>query len=213
MNRKMIARWMVLVILIAMQAPSALAANAVIRKVEYEGRGRVEVEFKRNVQYENLGLVVKDADKKAVEATIVGFDEDDIEFIVEKVKPNTRYTFTISGVRAGKSGKYGRVKGSFKTPDESKPVIENVDFDAEDDELEIEFMGRVEYRNAKAAVKDARGNSLFTEINKKRSDEMELRVAGIVLGEKYTVTVSGVRVKGSTGSYGSASYTFTAIDD
>ena len=213
MKKRMLALLLALATLMVMIAPSAMAATAAIRSVEYEGRGRVEVEFKRNVQYKNLKLVVKDAKKKTVKATVAGFDEDDLVFVVDDVKPNAKYTFTISGVRAGRSGGYGKVTGSFKTPDESKPVIENVDYDAEDEQLEIEFMGRVEYKNARVAVKSAKGKKLVAEIDYKKSDEMEVYVEGIVLGEKYTVTVSGVRRKGSTGNYGSVSYTFVALDD
>ena len=60
---------------------------------------------------------------------------------------------------------------------------------------------------------DSSGRSLSVRILDRDDDSIEVRVSGLTAGKKYTVKVSGVRSKNSTGSYGSASKTFTARND
>ena len=58
-------------------------------------------------------------------------------------------------------------------------------------------------------VKDSAGKSYTAKILEKDSDEMEVRVSGLKKGTKYTVKVSGVRLKSAGGSYGSVSKSIT----
>ena len=51
--RKLIALALVVLCMISAAIP-AMAASASIRKTEYEGSGKVEVDFKKDVQYKNV---------------------------------------------------------------------------------------------------------------------------------------------------------------
>ena len=51
-----------------------------VSEVEYEGKGKVEVSFKKKVQYKNLKLTVKGKGGKKVSARITGKDHDDVDF-------------------------------------------------------------------------------------------------------------------------------------
>ena len=186
MKKKLLAL-VIAVITIASTTVPALAATPVIEETEYEGSGYVEVDFKRNVQYKNAKVYVKDSSGK-------------------------KYTYTISGVRAGRSGSYKKVSGKFSVPAKNKVSIKSIDYDHDDRELEVEFARKVQYKSTKVSVKDSTGKSYSVKILEKDSDSLELRVKGLKLGKRYTVKVSGVR-SGGSGSYTSASRTFTAIDD
>lgn len=208
--KKIVAALLVVVSLVTCALP-ALAAAPVVKKVKYEGSGKVEVEFtKENVRYRSARISVKDEDGKSYSARITEKDDDELSFKVSSIAAGKSYSFVVSGVRAGRSGSYGSVSGSFKTPAAGKLVIRDVDYDHEDRELELEFGSRVQYKSAKAVVKDASGKSYTVKILEKDSDSIELRVKGLSYGKTYGVQISGVRVKGSGSSYGSVSTTFVA---
>ena len=207
--KKRIVSLLLVVLLLTVSAVPALAAAPKIKKVEYDGNGVVDVDFTtKNVRYKNARVVVKDSAGKRLTAKIIEKDTDEISFKVTGVKAGKKYTFTIPGVRAGKSGSYGTVKGSFSTPS-GKPRIVKVAFDPDYDDLEIDFATDVEYKNLKITVRDADGNKLLIYNIEKDPDNLDMDVEGMVVGKTYTITVSGVRVKG-VGSYTSVSKTFVA---
>jgi len=206
--KKWIAILLALLVLSINTLP-AMAAAAAIKKVEYEGSGYVEVDFKKNVQYKNAKVSVKDTDGKTYKVSIREKDSDDLTFKVSSIAAGKTYGFVISGVRSGKSGSYGSVSGTFSVPAAKSLAIKKLDYDREDKELEIEFNTKVQYKNLKVKVKDANGKSYTVKLREKDSNSVEVRISGLKKGVTYGVQVSGVRVKGS-GSYGSVTKTFTA---
>lgn len=203
----------ILVCLLALMAlVPALAETPEIEKTEYKGSGKVEVDFRQDVQYKKASVTVKDASGKKYTAKIKKKDDDDLTFQVKDIKAGTEYTYTIKGVRSGRAGEYVSVSGTFATPEKAKLSITKVDYDREDQEIDIDFSHKVQYKNLKVTVKDAAGKKYKTKIKSKDSDDVDVRVAGLTPGETYTVTVSGVRLKG-TGKYGKVSATFVAVDN
>ena len=197
------------VLLLTLCAAPALAAAPKVKKTEYEGNGLVEVDFTTNdVRYKSAKVVVKGPDGKKLTASIVEKESDGLTFKVKGLKAGKKYSYTISGVRAGATGSYGKVKGSFKTPSD-KPTIQTVNYDSRDKELEIEFATVVQFKNVKVTIKDASGKKLKISKLEKGQDDLEMMVAGMDKGKTYTVTVYGVRVKG-VGNYTKASKKFVA---
>lgn len=212
--KKLFSLLLVTAALVAAALP-ALAASAAIKKTEYEGSGRVDVDFRSRVQYSNPKVTVRDSSGKTYTAHITERDSDDLTFKAVGISSGKTYTYTISGIRAGSSGSYGRVSGTFKTPGSSgssakKLSIKSLDYDADDRELEIEFSSRVQYNNLRVRVTDSTGAKSYTvRILEKDNDSIDIRVSGLRSGQKYTVKVAGVRA-GSSGSYGGVSKSFTA---
>lgn len=206
--KKFVSVLLALVMMFSIAVP-AMAATPAIRKTEYEGSGYVEVDFKKDVQYKKAKVTVKDSGGKSYKVSIKEKDEDDLTFKISSIAAGKTYKYTISGVRSGKSGKYVSVSGTFKVPAAKKVSIKELDFDYGDKELELEFSSKVQYKNLKVKVKDSKGKSYTVKLHEKDSNSLELRVSGLKKNRKYTVTVSGVRPKGS-GSYGSVSGSFTA---
>lgn len=208
MKKRLIAL-LLAALLLALCAAPAMAAAPKIKETEYEDNGVVEVEFSaKKVTYKSAKVVVKDAAGKKLSVKILEKDSDDITFKVSGLKASSKYTYTISGVRAGKSGSYGSVSGSFKTPADA-PTVKKVKYDKKDKELEVEFATKVQCKGLKVTVTDESGKALTLKKIEKDSDEVEMKVSGMTKGKTYTVTVSGVRVKGK-GSYVSVSKTFVA---
>ena len=204
MKKRLISLVLAVILLLAMATP-ALAAAPKIRRTEYEGGKKVEVDFVGQVSYRNPKITVKDSSGKKLSARIVERDSDDIDFSVSGLKAGRKYTFTLSGVRAGTSGRFGTVKGSFSVP--ANVAIQKLKYDAEDRELEIDFNGKVKYKGTKVSVKDASGREYATRIIEKDKDDMEVKVTGLERGGTYVVTVSGVALKG--GGFATVSKSFT----
>ena len=165
-------------------------------RVEYEGYGRVEVDFRKNVRYDNAMVEVKDSAGAVLSAAIMERDEDDLDFVVENLVPGETYSFTFSGVTYRMSGE-AVPGGSFRVPGEGEVAIKKIDYDRDDRELEIEFVGRVEYEELLVTIEDANGKTYDSTIRERDRDSVELRVSGLERGAEYTVTVSGVRLPDS----------------
>ena len=209
MKKRFIALLLAALMLLLFTAP-ALAAAPAVKETEYKGKGVIEVEFAaKKVTYRNVKVTVKDAAGESLKAKIQKKESDEIRFKVTGLKADSTYTYVISGVRIGKSGSYGTVEGSFKTPAET-PEILKVKYDAKDRELDIDFATKVQYKALKVTVEDESGKALKIKKIKKSNDEIELRIAGMKKGQTYTLTVSGVRVKGSKGAYTTVTKTFKA---
>ena len=62
----------------------------------------------------------------------------------------------------------------------------------------------------KVTVVTASGKTLVSSVIDRDEDSVEIRVSGLVAGERYAVKVGGVRRKGSAGAYKELNCTFTA---
>lgn len=207
--KKRLMAMLLATVLLALCAVPAMAEAPKVKKAEYEGNGVVEVSFNASkVTYKKPAVVVKDAAGSRLTAKIIEKDDDELSFKVTGLKAGNSYTYAISGVRKGNSGAFGKVTGSFKTPSD-KPVIKKVKYDKADKELEIDFATKVQFKNLKVSVVDETGKALTVKKVKKGSDDLEVKVVGIEKGARYTVTVSGVRVKG-VGKYTTVKKTFVA---
>ena len=202
--KRIIALTLMLIVIVCMGAP-AMAAAPKVQTAQYEGRGHVEVDFRTKVQYRNATVTVKSPSGKTLTVRITDLDDDEMSFHVKGLKPNTRYTYTISGIRKKGTTAYGTVSGTFRTP-ASELAVRKAKYDRNDGELELELYGRVEYKEPKAVIRDQNGRTYSCRITDLDRDEMEIAVKDLPSG-KYTVKISGIRLKGET-SYTSISCSF-----
>ena len=125
-----LAAVMMMAIMVLGSASSAFAAAPNKDDVEYDGAGRVEVEFRGKVDWMAPKVTVTDTAGKKYTATIIKKDNDDVTFKVNNYKEGTKYNFAISGVRAKGTSVYGTVKGTFSIPKArtatTKPVTKPV---------------------------------------------------------------------------------------
>ena len=205
MKKRIVALVMALAMLL--MALPAMADAPVIEKIEYEGNGRVEVEFARDVKYKNSKVKVTDWNGKKMDVTVKERDEDSVTFRIDGVKAGKEYDFTISGVKVRGTSGYGKVKGSFTTPDAQLPAVEELEV-KKNGRIEVEFAGKVQYRNLKVKVKDAAGKKYTVSVVKKDNDELDVKVTGLKSNTEYTLVINGVRTKG-TDEYGKLKVSFT----
>lgn len=209
MKKRMISILLVLV-LFAITALPALAAAPKVKKTEYEGNGVVDVDFAKKVSYKSAKVVVKDPSGQKMAVEIIEKDDDDISFKVSGIEAGTKYRYTISGVRAGKSGSFGKVTGSFKTPaaqGSADVQIKKVKYDRDDKEIEVDFSTKVQYKSLKITVENSSGKKMTVKRIDKDDDDLSFKVSGMKSGT-YTIKISGVSVKGAS-NYQTVSKTLT----
>ena len=189
-------------------AAAAASAQTALRAIaEYEGFGLVELDLNRNVSWLEPQVSVTGTDGNTVEAQVLKYDRDDVDFWVPDLTEDQLYTGTVSGTENGET-----VPFEFYASSKVSSMIRKVEYDAEDKELDIEFTMNVEYQNPSVTVTDASGNQYETRIVERDNDGLEVRVKGLTRGSSYTVSVSGVR--GQTfETFESYSLDFVAWDD
>ena len=177
--------------LVMLVAAVAEGFNSDIKRSEYEGNGVVEVDFIRDVRYDNPQLTVTDSTGVSVPAVIINTDDDDIKFRIENPVPGETYDYAFTGLTARRSGEEMKISGSVRVPLEGEVVIRKVQYDR-DGEIEIDFSGTVQYGDVKAAVSSLLGGEFEVVITEKDRDSIEGYVKGLEYGGIYTLTVSGV---------------------
>jgi len=208
--RRMFATLMITIWAIVAAVPAFAAPK--VKKAEYEGKGRVEVDFNSKVKYKNVKVTVKDNKGATYSTTINEKDNDDLTFTIKNFKTGRTYTYTISGVKKNNESSYGKVTGKVTIPTPTTtPKVKEVDYDKGDREVEFEFTTRVQWKGTKVTITDGSKNYV-TRIKEKDSDSIEVKVSKLTIGKKYTYKISGVRVKGAN-SYKTISGTFIARDN
>lgn len=69
--------------------------------------------------------------------------------------------------------------------------------------VEVEFYGKVQYKNVKVTVKDTSGKKYKVTNIRKDSDDISFNIKNFKKGKTYKISVKGVKVRGSK-SYGTA---------
>ncbi len=180
-------------------APANAAAK--IKEAEYEGKGKVEIDFFSKVEYKNLKVTAKDQSGKNVKVKIEDADDDDLTFKLKSFKSGSTYTYKISGIRKKGESKYGTIKGSIKIPKSGGSVpVEKVEYDAKDREVSFEFETKIEYKNLKVTISDGKKNYV-TSIDDDDDedflkDEVEVKVKKLKKGVMYHYTISGIKKAG-----------------
>lgn len=190
-------------------AVPALAAP-VISNAEYEGRGRVEVDFLNDVSYNNVNVEVRDSAGTVYSAVINERDDDDLTFTIENFKSDSTYSYTISGIREYGENSFGQVSGEVVIPGAASiPDIKKADYDREDGEVEFELASPVEWSEDVLVTISDGSKDYPAVILEKEQDSIDLRVDNLEYGKEYTYKISGIRVEGGT-EYRTISGTFLA---
>lgn len=190
----------------------ALAAAPEVERIEYEGNGFIEMDFFRDVSYENLSVKVSDFSGAEYPVTIFERDDDDLTFRAENLAPGETYEIIVSGIREGRTGDFGSVTGQISIPEAGIPAVRSISYDAEDSELDVDFVENVDFTELQLEVTDQSGAVYETRIIEKDRDGFEAKVDGLTPGESYLAKISGVSLSGLN-DYRTITADFVALDD
>ena len=188
-----------------------------VKSVQYDYSGSdddIEINFLSNIKLNSTAkATVKDSSGKSYTTYIEDRDSDEIELNVSNLKSNETYTITITGIKESTASTYGTVTTKFTIPKASTNLVKDVDYDAEDCEVDFEFSNHVTYENAKVVITDANNTKTYTtNITDYDNDELTVQVNGLTKDSTYKYTITGVTNK-SDGTSKTLSGTFTAIDN
>lgn len=204
---------MILIMMWVMAAAIPAMAAPRVEEAQYQGYGKVEVDFASDVKFKNVKVTLKD--NKGAQysaANIKRIDSDSMAFTIRNYKKGRTYTYTISGIKRSADKNYGTVKGTVQIPAATQaPIVKEVDYDSDDLEVEIEFKSYVQFKNPKVTVTTNRKN-YAVRIVKKGNDSITIKVKKLILGRKHNFTVSGIRVRGNT-TYTKMKGSFIARDN
>lgn len=193
-------------------SPVAAASAPKIDDVDYEGKGKVEVEFKGKVRYSNSSVTVKDASGKAYTAKITDRDSDDITFRIKNYKTATTYHFTIHGIKKRGASSYSSVSGKVRIPAAGKVKVKDIEYDADDQQVEFEFKGKIKWAKPVVTITDANGTNYALGIADRDSDSIEVDVDALTEGATYTYKITGLKNRES-GDAQTLTGSFEAWDD
>lgn len=189
-------------------AMPVFAAAPVVESIEYEGKGCVEIDFRDDVKYKNLNIKVVDEKGAKYAVTVTEKDDDELKFKIKSPKAGRDYRVVITGIKERGTSGYGKVKAAFSIPaaPAATPVIEDIEVNGKG-RIEVDFKGKVQYKNLAVKVKDVDGKKYAVKILGRDSDEINIKAAGLAPGTKYTLVITGIRQKGAT-NYGKVKTTF-----
>ena len=182
-------------------------ADARIESVDYEGNGRIEVEIKTPVRYyRTFRVAAHNTAGKQMGTEIIKKGEDELLFRIIGAQPGQTYIFVVNGIRKQGESVKTRITRRITIPKSAGSVkIKRVSYEPEDSNLELGFSDEVEWKNAKITVKSGSTNYV-SSITGKSSKGVKIRVKKLTMGTTYTVTISGIRKKG-TSKYGTVTGT------
>lgn len=190
----LIMMWVMATAIPAMAAPK-------VEEAQYQGYGKVEVDFTSDVKFKNVRVTLKDnKGAKYSAANIKRVDSDTMVFTIRNYRKGRTYTYTISGIKRSSDKNFGTVKGTIWVPTATQPPrFKQADYDSDDLEVEIEFRPYVQYKNTRVTITDSSKKNYVVRIVKKGNDSITVKVRKLTIGKTYNFTVSGIRVRGNTG--------------
>lgn len=170
---------------------------------EDEVSENVELKFTGRVKWQKSPEVtVSDETGASYSAELLDKDSDECDLYVEDLVEGHTYTIIIDGIKARNAASYGKAIFTFTIPaphtDSAVPSsiqIEELEYDEEDNELEIEFKSRVRFsKDAEISITDRNGRLIDAELIEYGKDDCSIDInENLEAGETYYYSISGIR--------------------
>lgn len=192
-------------------------SNISVKSVEYdydEKDDSIEIDFSTRINLNSSAKAsVKDDSGKTYKTFIEESDENEIDLDVASLKADKSYTVTISGIKNETESEYGTLTVTFSIPKASTNLVEEVEFDNEDNEVSFDFSKKVKYNNPKVTITSEDGSKTYkASIIEKENDELSVRVNGLKEGNTYNYSITGITEK-SSGNSKTLTGNFDALED
>ena len=170
------------------------ASSDNVEDVSYGGKGKVEIEFVRDVSYKNLSISVEDKSGKSYDADILEKDEEELELRIKDWKPGGNYTITIGKVKwRGSDYRDVTVKVSIPKQTAGNVTLKSVTYDKKDKEVEFDFLQKVRYKKLRVRILDSNGKNYVKRVDSKDARDLDVKTKKLKKGKTYTFRISGIR--------------------
>ncbi len=178
-----------------------------VAKITCTSAGKVNVSFKQKVTYtDDLNAVIRDVDGKEISCKISKKNKRLLTVSVSGLVKGQKYTLEIEGILGKDSTQAVDVKKTFtakgmKTQSKvGKATVSNKKF------VVLKMKSAAYYKDASVSVVDGDGQSCDAKIVKKAKGNIKVQISNMKKGNKYTITISGVKTKKEK-NYGSITKT------
>lgn len=180
-----------------------------VSKVTCTSAGKVNISFKNKVTYTDaLKAVIKDASGKEITCKISKKNKSLLTVSVSGLVKGETYTITIEGILGKDSKETATITKSFvakgmKTASKVGQVsVQNKKF------VILKMKSATYYKDATVTVVDSKNTPCVAKIVKKSRGNIKVQITGMKKGEKYSITINGVRTQKEK-NYGSITKTVT----
>lgn len=180
-----------------------------VGKVTCTSAGKVNISFKQKVTYTDaLKAVIKDEAGNEIACKISKKNKSLLTVSVSGLVKGQKYTLEIEGILGKDSAEAVVVKKVFtakgmKTQSKvGKATVQSKKF------VVLKMKGSAYYKDATVVVKDGDGKACDAKIVKKAKGNIKVQIDGMKKGQKYTITINGVKTKKEK-NFGSITKTVT----
>ncbi len=180
-----------------------------VGKVTCTSSGKVNISFKQKVTYTDaLKAVITDESGKEIPCRITKKNKSLLTVTVSGLVKDQKYILSIEGILGKDSTEAVAVKKVFtakgmKTQTKvGKVSVSGKNF------VTLKMNSAAYYKDASVEVKDSKGSVCPAKIVKKAKGNIKVQITGMKKGEKYTITINGVKTKKEK-NFGSITRTVT----
>lgn len=167
-----------------------------VGKVTCTSAGKLNISFKEDVIYTNaLKASIKDLNGTEIPCKISKKKNRLLSVAVEGLVKGQNYTLIIEGVLGKDSAEAVTIEKVFTAKGmKTKSRIGNASVKGKKFVV-LKMNGAAYYKDTSVTVKDSAGNDCAAKIIKKSKGTVKIQIAEMKKGEKYTVTIQGIRTK------------------
>lgn len=180
-----------------------------VGKVTCTSAGKVNISFKQKVTYTDaLKAVITDESGREITCKISKKNKSLLTVSVSGLVKDQKYTLKIEGILGKESAeavainKVFTAKGMKTQSKVGKTSVQGKKF------VVLNLKSAAYYKDASVIVKDSKGNDCAAKIVKKAKGNVKVQITGMKKGEKYTITINGIKTKKEK-NYGSITRTVT----
>lgn len=180
-----------------------------VGKVTCTSAGKVNISFKQKVTYTDaLKAVITDESGREITCKISKKNKSLLTVSVSGLVKDQKYTLKIEGILGKESteavaiNKVFTAKGMKTQSKVGKTSVQGKKF------VVLNLKSAAYYKDASVIVKDSKGNDCAAKIVKKAKGNVKVQITGMKKGEKYTITINGIKTKKEK-NYGSITRTVT----
>lgn len=176
--------------------------------------GKVNLSFSQTIEWgPEAAATLTDTDNQTIDVEIAKKGTRTAVIPGKDMVKGQRYTVTISGIRVKDAEEYTTVSGVFtakklKGNCKAKKISKKVAVKAKNTII-VKCKGAVELKDAVVTVKDSDNKEYTAKVVGTSKGNIKVRIDGLKKGQKYTVTIIGVKTKKEL-NYSSVTTTFVA---
>ena len=174
-----------------------VAKKTKVTKVTCTSDGKVTISFKNKVSYtDEASAIITAEDGTEIACTISKQNKRAMVMTAEGLVQGQKYTLTVSGIIVEDSTEATTITKTFTVKGmKTKNRIVKTTANSDADTVTIKMSAATFYKEATVEVTDTEGEELDATIVKKTRNAIKVKVEGLEKGEKYKVTINGVKTK------------------